>query len=157
MTWGCCCWFGVFAGGCWAWGCAPGWPGVFGVLPGGWWGGLVGVGPALGWFGVVGPGWVEEFGVPLFGVEARSGPVPVEGEGVDVGVPVDGDAVLGGVDWAGFWCGVVVLGFCPGVWVRVPAVGSVVLPGGVRLPGGVFPGLLRGAVPSPGVVLPGVR
>lgn len=35
-------------------GCAPGWFGVFGVLPEGWWGGLVGVEPAFGCFGVPG-------------------------------------------------------------------------------------------------------
>ncbi|WP_159058963.1 hypothetical protein [Streptomyces caeruleatus] len=105
-------------------GCAPGWLGAFGVLPGGWWGGLVGVEPAFGWFGVpgvpgeaglwaAGPGWGEEFGVLLLGVdelgvplllgvEARSGPLPVDGEGDVVGVLVEGDAVLGGVDCAGF-------------------------------------------------------
>ncbi len=51
----------------------------------------------------------------LPGVEARSGPVAVEGEGVGVGMLVDGDAVLGGDDWPGVWFGVVVLGFWPGV------------------------------------------
>lgn len=117
------------------------------------------------------PGWVEELGLPLPGVEAWPGPVPVEAEGVDAGVLVDGDGVLVGVDWLGFWPGLVVLGFWPGVVVRVPVLGSVVLrgdvrspgvvpgvlPGVERSPGVVFPGVVRGVVPSPGVVLPGVR
>lgn len=126
------------------------------------------------------PGWVEEFGVlllgvdelgvPLLGVEARSGPLPVDGEGDVVGVLVEGDAALGGVDCAGFWFGVVVLGLWPGAWVRLPLVESVLLRGGVRSPGVVpgllreempsfgvvFPGVLRGVVPSPGVAVPGL-
>ncbi|MGW9593406.1 hypothetical protein ACWHLZ_24255 [Streptomyces chartreusis] len=64
-----------------------------------------------GWFdGVVGfdalgvrlPGveGVELLGVPLFGVELRSGPVPVDVDGVAVFVfgLVDGGEVLDGVD-----------------------------------------------------------
>jgi hypothetical protein len=114
---------------------------------------------------VAGPGWVEEFGVrllgveefgvPLLGVEVRSEPVPVEVAGVVVEVLVDGDAVLGDDDWAGFWFVVLVLGFWRGVLVRVSPVGSVVLRGGVRSPG-VVPGVSRGVVPSPGVVLRGL-
>ncbi|MDC0772184.1 hypothetical protein [Streptomyces sp. HD] len=113
---------------------------------------------------------VEELGVPLPGVELRSGPPPVDGDGDVVGVLVEGDAVLGGADWEGFWFGLVVPGFWPGVWVRLPPVESVPLRGGVRSPGdvpGVFrevvpsfgvvvPGVLRGVVPSPGVAVPGV-
>jgi hypothetical protein len=172
---------GVFCGG--VLGCAAGCCGalgVLGVLPAGCWGGLAGVEPVPvpGWLWVpavpgepwvvgllAGPGWFEELGVPLLGVaelgvpllgvEVRSDPVPVEVEGVVVGVLVDEDAVLGGVDRAGCWFGVVVLGFWPGVWVRVPPVWSAVLRGAVRSPGVVFPGVLRGAVPSPGVVLRG--
>lgn len=94
-------------------------------------------------------------GVLPLGVEARSGPPPVDGEGDVVGVLVDGDAVLGGVDCAGFWFGVVVLGFWPGVLVRLPLVESVLLRGGVRSPG-VVPGLFREEVPSFGVVFLGV-
>ncbi|MEU1854154.1 hypothetical protein ABZ499_34080 [Streptomyces sp. NPDC019990] len=108
--------------------------------------------------------------MPLLGVEVGPGPAPFEVEGVAAGVPVDGDAVLAGADWAGGWFGLVVLGFWPLV-VRVPVVGSVVLRGGVwspgvvsgvlpvleRLPGVVFPGALREAVPSSGVALAGVR
>ena len=69
----------------------------------------------MGWFDV-GPGWfdgvdafgvrllgvegleLELLGVPLFGVELRSGPVPFDVDGVVVFVLVDGDEVLGGVD-----------------------------------------------------------
>ncbi|MEU8992923.1 hypothetical protein AB0C98_42205 [Streptomyces sp. NPDC048558] len=101
----------MFAEGCGVLGCGPGWFGVFGVLPAGWWGGLLGVVPGFGWFGVpgvpcvagllVGPGWVDECGL-LLGVEARSGPVPVEVGGVDAGVLAEGDVVLRGVDCAGF-------------------------------------------------------
>ncbi len=133
---------------------------------------------------MVEPGWAEWFGVPLLGFEAGPGAVPVDGEDVAVGVPGDDDPVLGGADWAGVWFGLVV--FCPGVVVRLPVAGSVVLRGGVRTPvvvpgvvpgverslGAVVPGVLpgverppgvvfprgfRGEVPSPGVVLPGVR
>ncbi|WP_405589897.1 hypothetical protein [Streptomyces sp. NBC_01092] len=105
-------------------------------------------------FGVPLPG-VEEFGVPLLGVDVCPDPAPVDVEGVVVGLLVDGDAVLGGVDWAVFWFGVVVLGFWLGVGVRVPPDESVVLRGVVLPPGVVVPGLLRGGVRSPGVV-PGV-
>lgn len=114
---------------------------------------------------MAGPGWgeefgvlllgVEELGVPLPGVELRSGPPPVDGDGDGVGVLVEGDAALGGVDWEGFWFGLVVLGFWPGVWVRLPPVESVLLRGGVRSPG-VVPGLVRGPVPSFGVAVPGL-
>ncbi|MDO0911308.1 hypothetical protein QQM39_10725 [Streptomyces sp. DT2A-34] len=151
-------------------GCAPGWFGVLGVLPAGWWGGLLGVAPAFGWFGVLGepgvpwgvglwvagPGWGEEFGVLLLGVEEPGVlllGVDVDGDVVEV--LVDGDAALEGVDWAEFWFGLVVLGFCPGVLVRLPPVESVELRSVVRSPGVVVPGLLRGGVRSPGVV-PGV-
>jgi len=90
--------------------------GVFGVPPAGW-DGLLGVEPvpvfAPGWFWapevpgvpcVVGllagellvrPLGVDEFEVPSLGVEVRSEPEPVDVEGVDVEVPVDGEAVLG--------------------------------------------------------------
>ncbi|MER7379998.1 hypothetical protein [Streptomyces lanatus] len=154
------------------------------MLPVGCWGGLLGLEPVPGWFGVVpgvpwvvgpwvaGPGWDEEFGLLLLGVEELGeplldvcpDPVPVDVDGVVVGLPVDGDAVLGGVDWeGGFWFGAVVLGVCPGVLVRVPPDESVVLRGVVRSPGvdvagllrGVVPGVFRGVLPSPGVVLPG--
>lgn len=126
--------------------------------------------PVPGWFwvpgvpGVAWPGCVEEFGLlllgveepglPLLGVEVcgvlllgvdeRSGPPPVDVDGVVVGVPVDGDAALGGVDWAGFWFGVVVLGLWPGVWVRVPLFESALLRGVLPSLGLVFVGLLRG-------------
>ncbi|MFE6174426.1 hypothetical protein [Streptomyces sp. NPDC056464] len=99
---------------------------------------------------------VEEFGAPLLGVDVCPDPAPVDVEGVVVGLPVDGDVVLGGVDWDGFGLGAVVLGFWPGVLVRAPPDESVVLRGVVRSPGVEVPGLLRDVVPSPGVEVPGL-
>jgi hypothetical protein len=71
---------------------------------------------ALGWFGVLGegdvpgvwarPGWGDGlWALLLGGVEARSVPLLGELAGVVVGVLVDGDDVLEGDDWAGFWFG----------------------------------------------------
>ncbi|WP_190201454.1 hypothetical protein [Streptomyces djakartensis] len=97
---------------------------------------------------------VEGFGMPLLGVDARSGPLPVDVEGDAVGVLEVGGVVLEGADWVGLWFEGVVFGLALGVWLRLPLVlplvESVAGRGVVPPPGVAVPGLLRGVVASPG-------
>ncbi|MER8012141.1 hypothetical protein [Streptomyces sp. NPDC094149] len=93
----------------------------------------------------------EEFGVPLLDGDVRSDPDPVEEDGVDVELPVDGDVARGEDD--GPWFDVFVFVEVElGVVIRVLPVGSVPVRGVVRSPGVEFAGLVREVVPSPGVL-----
>ncbi|MGW3139417.1 hypothetical protein ACWDAQ_26580, partial [Streptomyces sp. NPDC001139] len=94
---------------------------------------------------------VEEFGVPLLDGDVRSDPDPVEEDGVEVELPVEGDVARGEDDGPGFDVFVFVEVEL-GVVVRVLPVGSVPVRGVVRSPGVEFAGLLREVVPSPGVL-----
>ncbi|MCL6672702.1 hypothetical protein [Streptomyces panaciradicis] len=91
--------------------------------------------------------------MPLLDGDVRSDPDPVEEDGVDVELPVDGDVVRGEEDGPGFDVfGLVFVELELGVVVRVLPVGSVPVRGVVRSPGVEFAGLLREVVPSPGVL-----
>lgn len=89
-----------------------------------------------GWFWVPGvpwgeePDWFEELGVWLLDVEGFEAPL----FGVEVRSEPEPEPES------------------VGEWVWVLPVGSVVLRAAVRSPGVVFPGVLRGVVPSPGVL-----